>query len=148
MKKALLTLLYGVSFVMLASMASAKEDRPYNPDGPVSDVAFVRTKPGKFDDYMKWVDSVWKQTNEEAKKAGIVTGYSVFAVEPRNPGDPDLILSITYPNMAALDGITDKLDAITEKVEGSVSKSNQNDADRGSLRDVLGSELIREMILK
>ena len=50
--------------------------------------------------------------------------------------------------MATLDGINDKFDAVTEKVEGSVAKSNQNDIDRGSLREVLGSELIREMVLK
>jgi hypothetical protein len=147
MKKALLTLIFGASLVMSASMASAKEDRPYT-DGPVSDVSFVKTKPGKFDDYMKWIDTVWKQTNEEAKKAGIIVGYNVYSIEPRHPSDPDVILTITYPNMATLDGINDKFDAVTEKVEGSVAKSNQNDIDRGSLREVLGSELIREMVLK
>jgi hypothetical protein len=147
MKKALLTLIFGASLVMSASMASAKEDRPHT-DGPVSDVSFVKTKPGKFDDYMKWIDTVWKQTNEEAKKAGIIVGYNVYSIEPRHPSDPDVILTITYPNMATLDGINDKFDAVTEKVEGSVAKSNQNDIDRGSLREVLGSELIREMVLK
>jgi len=147
MKKGLLTLVFGVSLVMSASVASAKEDRPYK-DGPVTDVSFVRTKPGKFDDYMKWVDTVWKQTNEEAKKAGIIIGYKVSTSEPRSPSDPDLILEITYPNMATLDGITEKFDAIAEKVEGSVQKSNQNEIDRGSLRDVLGSVLTRELILK
>jgi hypothetical protein len=147
MKKTLLTLLFSASLVMPASMASAMEDRPYS-DGPVVDVSFIRTKPGKFDEYLKWIDTVWKQTNEEAKKAGIVVSYKVFTVEPRSPSDPDLILSITYPNMAVFDGINDKMDAVTEKVEGSVAKSNQNEIDRGSLRDVLGSELIRELLLK
>jgi hypothetical protein len=62
MKNTLLTLVVGVSLAMSASMASAKEDRPYT-DGPVSDVSFIKTKPGKFDDYAKWLDTVWKQTN-------------------------------------------------------------------------------------
>jgi hypothetical protein len=75
-------------------------------------------------------------------------GYNVYIVEPRHPGDPDIILSITYPNFATLDGINDKLDAIAEKVEGSVQKSNQNGIDRGQLREVLGSELIQELVLK
>jgi hypothetical protein len=147
MKKAQFALLLGASLAMSATMASAKEDRPYS-DGPVVDVSFIRTKPGKFDEYLKWIDTTWKQTNEEAKKAGIVVTYKVFTVEPRSPSDPDLILSITYPNMATFDGINDKMDAIAEKVEGSVEKSNQNEIDRGSLRDVLGSELIRELVLK
>ena len=147
MKKGLLTLLFGISLVMSASVTSAKEDRPYK-DGPVTDVSFIRTKPGRFDDYMKWVATVWKQSNEEAKKAGIIVGYRVSTSEPRNPSDPDLILEVTYPNMATFDGLTDKMDAIAEKVEGSVQKSNQNEIDRGSLRDVLGSVLTRELVLK
>jgi hypothetical protein len=64
------------------------------------------------------------------------------------PSDPDLILEITYPNMATLDGLTEKMDAIAEKVEGSVEKLNQNEIDRGSLRDVLGSVLTRELVHK
>jgi hypothetical protein len=97
---------------------------------------------------MKWLDTVWKQTNEESKKAGIVVGHNVFNAEPRTPSDPGIILSGTYPNMAIFDGINDKFDAITEKVEGSVEKTNQHDIGRGSLREVLGSELIREAVLK
>jgi hypothetical protein len=50
--------------------------------------------------------------------------------------------------MATFDGLTEKLDAVAEKVEGSVQKSNQNEIDRGSLRDVLGSVLTRELVLK
>ena len=147
MKKGLLTLLFSVSLVMTASMASAKEDRPYT-EGPVTDVAFIRTKPGKFDEYMKWVATVWKTENEEAKKAGIIIGYRVSTSEPRNPTDPDIILEITYPNMAAFDGLTEKYDSIAEKIEGSVAKSNLNEIDRGSLREVLGSVLTRELVLK
>jgi hypothetical protein len=147
MKKSLLTLLCSVSLIMSATMVSAKEDRPYT-DGPVTDVSFVKSKPGKFDEYMKWIATVWKQTNEEAKKAGILTDYRAYAIEARHPGDPDIILTVTYPNMAALDNLNDKYDAITEKVEGSVEKSNANAIDRESLREVLGSELIREMVIK
>lgn len=147
MKRSLWTLLLTVSFVMITSMASAKEDRPYT-EGPVTDVAFVRTKPGKFDEYMKWIATVWKQENDEAKKAGFVIGYRVSTSEPRNATDPDIILEITYPNMATLDGLTEKYDTIAEKIEGSVRKSNENDIDRGSLRDVLGSVLTRELVLK
>ena len=146
-KKGMLALLFTASLVMSASVVSANEDRPYK-EGPVTDVAFIRTKPGKFDDYMKWVATVWKQSNEEAKKAGIIIGYRVSTSEPRSPSDPDLILEVTYPNMATFDGLTEKLDAVAEKVEGSVQKSNQNEIDRGSLRDVLGSVLTRELVLK
>lgn len=147
MKKVMLALAFGVALVLSARYASAKVDYPYTP-GPVTDVSFIKTKPGQFDEYMKWIATVWKQTQEEAKKAGIVTDYKVFTVEPRNPGDADVILTVTFPNYAALDGLNDKLDAVAEKVEGSVQKANENAIDRGKLRDVLGSELIQELVLK
>jgi hypothetical protein len=130
-----------------ANVSSAMSDRPYT-DGPVSDVTFIRTKPGMFDEYMKWVSTTLKATLEEGKKAGFLVGYKIFSVEPRNPGDPDIIISMTYPNMAALDGLDDKMDAVAEKVEGSVAQSNANAIDREKLRTVLGSELIQEMVLK
>jgi hypothetical protein len=147
MKKMLFVLVFSASLVMSATMASAKEDRLYT-EGPVTDVSYIRTKPGKFDEYMKWIGTVWKQQNEEMKKAGIIIGYRVSTSEPRSPSDPDLILEITYPNMAAFDGLTDKMDTIAEKAAGSVEKSNQNTIDRGSLRDFLGSVLTRELVLK
>src|SRR5208283_3404326 len=147
MKKVTLALVLAAVFLVTPRIAAAMSDRPYT-DGPVSDVTFIRTKPGMFDDYMKWVATTLKATLEEGKKAGFIVGYKVFAVEPRNPGDPDVIISISYPNMAALDGINDKMDAVAEKVEGSVAQSNANAIDREKLRTVLGSELIQEMVLK
>jgi hypothetical protein len=147
MKKVILALVLAAVFVSTAKVASAMQDRPYT-NGPVSDVAFIKTKPGMFDDYMKWIATTWKATMEEGKKEGFITSYSVFSVEPRNPGDPDLIITISYPNMAALDGINDKMDAVAEKVEGSVAQSNANAIDREKLRTVLGSELIQELVLK
>jgi hypothetical protein len=147
MKKVMPALVLAAVFAVTAKVGSAMPDRPYT-DGPVTDVTFIKTKPGMFDEYMKWIATTFKATMEESKKAGFITSYAIFAVEPRNPGDPDIIITESFPNMAALDGINDKTDAVAEKVEGSVAQSNSNAVDREKLRTVLGSELIREMVLK
>ncbi len=147
MKYPLLVLLFGASMVLSATVVSAKEDRPYT-DGPVTDFTYIRTKPGMFDEYMKWLATVAKQLVDEEKKTGIVLDAKVYTVEPRRPSDPDVILSITYPNMAVFDGLDDRLDAITEKVEGSVKKANDAMIGREKLREVLGSELVREVVFK
>jgi len=147
MKYALLTLLGIASIGLSTTTASAMENRPYK-EGPVTEVSFVKTKPGMFDAYMKWVATTRKQMIDEEKKAGIIIESKVFTVEPRHPGDPDVILTETFANMATLDGLDDRLDPIMEKVAGSVQKSNEAAVDREKLREVLGSELIREMVLK
>ena len=146
MKNALMALMISVALVTSTGIASAQSMRPYK-DGPVTNVSYIRTKPGLFDDYMKYLGGSYKTQMEANQKAGLIVGYKVFSVTPRNAQDPDVILTITYPNMAALDR-TDEFDAISAKIAGTLETQNKAFADRGSMRDVIGGQLIREMILK
>ena len=133
-------------FSMGAVGAASADDKPYK-EGPVTDVAFIRVKPGKMLDYIAHLSGTYRQELEADKKAGLVTDYRIYEVAPRHPEDPNLILTVTYPNYAALDRVAD-FEAITAKVEGSVKASDKAFGERGSIRDVLGSELVRELILK
>jgi hypothetical protein len=136
-----------IAFALLVTTdTSAQGSRPYK-EGPVTEVSFVRVKPGLFDDYMKHLGGPYKAQMEAYQKAGLIVGYKVFAVTPRNAQDPNVILTITYPNMAALDR-TEEFDAISAKVVGSMESQNKAYADRGSIREVQGGQLMREMILK
>ena len=117
-------------------------------EGQVVNVARIRTVDGKFDDYMKWLDTTWKQQQEAAKKAGYLVSYEVIAVEPRTPDDPDLLLISRYKNWAALDGAMAKGDEIAKLVEGSVAASNQAQFARASIRHILGSSTMQVLDLK
>ena len=97
---------------------------------------------------MKFVSTTWKQEQELAKKAGDVLSYEVLTVEPRAPDDPDLILVVYYKNWAALDGSIAKGDAIAKAVSGSVSAADKAQADRASIRKVLGSSTMQVLKLK
>ena len=90
--------------------ALAQDAKPYK-DGPVSDVSYIRTKPGQFDNYMKWLAGPWKNLMDAQKKAGLVSDYAVYMTEPATPNDPDLILVVTMPNMAALDRTDEAFEA-------------------------------------
>ena len=125
----------------------AEDARAYK-EGPVTEVTYVKIKPGQFDNYMKWLDTSFKGENEAFIKAKIITGYKVYGNQARDAHDADLILSVTYANMAALDNLNERSDAITEKFEGNLDKQNQGFQDRGSMREILGSKYIRELILK
>jgi hypothetical protein len=122
-------------------------DRPYT-EGPVSVVTSIRTENGMFDDYVAWLAGRWKQEMDAQKKAGIVLDYRVYVATPRNSNEPDLYLEVIYKNWASFDGLTAKLDPITEKFAGSLQKSNAEMAARGKLRRVLGDEVIQQLILK
>jgi hypothetical protein len=128
--------------------AAAKDDneKPFT-EGPVTEVAFIRVKDGKFIEYMNYLNSTWKAEHEAEKKAGLIVDYKIYNATPRTPNDANLILTVTFPNYAALDK-TPEFEAIAIKVEGSLKAADKGYADRASLRSVIGSELLRELILK
>ena len=136
---------------LLASLslgsAVVAADRAYS-EGPVVDVASVRTEPGMFDEYLKYLAGPYKQQMEELKKAGIILDYSVYSANPRGPHDPDLYLITVYKNFAALDGLDARSDAITETIFGDMAAQTDATVKRGKLRTLLGNEYIRELELK
>jgi hypothetical protein len=96
---------------------------------------------------MKWPATSYKELMEANKKAGLIVGYAVYSAQARSPHEADLIQTTTYANTAALDRI-DEGDAVAAKVLGSNDAPNKAYAERGAMREVLGSELIRELVLK
>jgi hypothetical protein len=131
----------------LTSAAAFAEEHAFT-EGPVVNVAAIRTEPGKFDEYMKFLATTWKAEQEAGKKMGDVINYKVITVEPRSENDPDLYLVVTYKNWATLDGATAKSDAVAKQIEGSVDASNKGTVDRGKIRRVLGSFTGQELNLK
>ena len=123
------------------------DGRNYN-DGPIVNIASIRTVDGHFDDYMQWLATTWKKEEEAAKKAGLITKYQVLVTQPQGPNDPDIYLVVEYKNWAAFDGLGGKLDAVSAQVEGSVEKANQAEADRAKIRTVLGSKTLQVAELK
>jgi hypothetical protein len=97
---------------------------------------------------MTWLAGPYKQAMEAQKAAGVIVSYAVYAAVPRGPEDPDVYLITTYKNMAALDGLSARLDPIYEKLQGSMADQNKAYIERGKMRTVLGDELIRQMVLK
>ena len=117
-------------------------------EGPVVTVSYIRTEPGRFDDYMAYLAGNYKRLMEEQKKAGIILDYGIYSAEQRNEHDPDLMLTVTYANMAALDNLDEKTRAITAKVWGSRQASTAASIDRGKLRKEVGGQTLRKLILK
>jgi hypothetical protein len=110
-------------------------------------VDYIHVEYGHFEEYIDWLNSTWKPTMEATKKAGLIIDYKVFRLTPKSPDQPNIYLWITYKNMAALDkGV--ELEAVAKKVIGSTEVQNKARVARSEYRKVLGTELIREIILK
>ena len=50
--------------------------------------------------------------------------------------------------MAALNGMDEKFRSVSEKVAGASKEQEKRAEERGKIREVLGTKLVRELILK
>ena len=139
---------FGFALAVSAFFSSAKAQvgRTYD-EGQVTAVTYLKIEYGRFDDYVKWLTSTWKPTMEAKKKAGLIVDYKVFSARPKSPNEPNVILMLTYNNMAGLDKAAEE-EAVAEKVIGSADVQDRARVERSEYRKVLGSELIRELVLK
>ena len=131
----------------LSLNARAQEERQYT-DGPVTEVDYIHVEYGHFEEYIEWVNSTWKPTMEAMKKAGLIIDYKVFSATPKSPDQPNIYLWITFKNAAAALDKGVELEDVAKKVIGSTEAQNKARVFRNEYRKVLGTELIRELILK
>jgi hypothetical protein len=132
----------------LTPALAADNNAPPFENGTVLDVASIQTKDGHFNDYMRWLASDWKRQEEALKKAGVITDYHVYLVQNQRAGEPDIFLTQTYKNMAVFDATQAQQYALQAKIAGSIAKSDQGQASRGSMRTLMGDVMMREAVLK
>jgi len=131
----------------LSLNARAQDVRQYT-DGPVTEVNYIQVEYGHFEEYIDWLNSTWKPTMEATKKAGLIIDYKVFSLTPKSPDQPNIILWITYKNAAAALDNGVELEEVAKKVIGSTEVQNKARVGRNEYRKVLGTEYVRELILK
>jgi hypothetical protein len=132
---------------LLLLSAHAQDERHYT-DGPVTEVSYIQVEYGHFEEYIDWLNSTWKPTMEATKKAGLIIDYKVFSATPKSPDQPNIILWITYKNAAAALDKNIELEDVAKKVICSTDCQNKARVARNEYRKVLGTEYIRELILK
>ena len=131
----------------LSLNARAQDERQYT-EGPVTEEDYVQVEYGHFEEYIDWLNLTWKPTMEAMKKAGLIIDYKVFRLTPKSADQPNIVLWITYKNgMAAFDQGAE-LEDVAKQVIGSTEFQNKARVHRNDYRKVLGTEYIRELILK
>jgi len=131
----------------LSLNARAQDERQYT-EGAVTEEDYVQVEYGHFEEYIDWLNSTWKPTMEAMKKAGLIIDYKVFRLTPKSADQPNIVLWITYKNgMAAFDKGAE-LEDVAKQVIGSTEFQNKARVHRNDYRKVLGTEYIRELILK
>jgi hypothetical protein len=101
-----------------------------------------------FNAYINDLSNIWRKFLETRKADGDVIRYSMYSnVNPRE-GEPDLYLVVTYANWAAVDRGVEYFDEISSKVIGSPDEMREAAVDRGELRTIGSTYLLREITFK
>lgn len=144
-------IMFGMAMLVMA-FATMYGQEHYT-EGNLREVSFYRTKPGQFDEYMKYLRANFLPMQEEAKKQGLIVGYSVMLKTPATASDWDVAIVTIHKNFAALDynkGDEDRMNAIMEKQYKTADQNKQQQmmAKRFEMRDYIGTNYIREVTLK
>lgn len=129
------------------AVPAAAQESSYKP-GTVWEVGRIDVLPGQFENYMDWLAGQWKRVNDLAKAEGIVVDYHVLASTHPRDGEPDVILVVEYKDYQT----TAQQEAFNEKVNAMLSLSDRAagaaSAERGKMREQMGSVQYQELILK
>ena len=133
--------------LVFGTQASIAQDKAYK-EGTVWSVSFIKVKPGMFDVYMRDLAVQRKKLMDEAKKQGLIVSERMFSGSASGRDDWDLMLMVEYKNWAALDGLSDKFDALALKLVGSEEKQVQMMVKRTEVREILGEKTLQEITFK
>ena len=131
---------------MLSMTATAQVK--YN-EGPVDRVVLLHILPGHFDAFMddlkKNIVPIW----EAQQKAGLIERYGMFLNTTRStPDDWDFGYELVYKNMAALDGLPDKVYEMRMKQYGNATAEQKVIDKRVENVHVVSSYLLRDITLR
>jgi len=129
------------------SKTSGGSSAPYN-EGSIWALTMIKTKTGLTDEYFKQITGTVKPVYEEAKKQKVILDYKILNGEASDAHDFNILIMVEYPNMAAFDGLRDKMDPLLTKVMGSEEQRQQMAVKRLDIREILGTKTMREVTLK
>lgn len=152
MKK--LTLVAILCCCSLGFVQKAQAQENYT-EGPVWVVNYYRTKPGKFDDYLKFLRANYAKSVAKQKQAGIIVDSKILINPAVNgPDDWDVAVAYLYSDFGRMNyskAEEDQMDKISAEIAGEKNKEKRdakNDSTRFPLRDFLRTRWLREITLK
>jgi hypothetical protein len=132
----------------LVALVTAKAQVPYN-QGAVERVVLVHILPGHGDAFMADLKANIVPLWEKQKAAGLIQGYQMFLNSTSSgPEDWDFGYTLTYTNMAALDGLPDKVYDLRMKQYGDKTSEQKVIDKRVENVRIVSSMLIRDITLR
>lgn len=139
--------LAALALAITAAPALAQQS-PNTTPTTVTRVTLVKIKPGHGDQFWADIRQNLKPVYDEQKRQGLLTDYSVATKSTTDsPDDWGVVITVTYPNWAALDTFTSRSDPITLKHYGSAANRTAAILARIEHATIVSSFLVRNQIV-
>jgi hypothetical protein len=140
--------LAALALMLCAAPALAQQGSPNTTPGTVTRVVLLHIKPGHNDMFWQDMRQHAKPVYDEEKRQGILVNYTTGTKSTTdNPDDWNVVLTLTYPNWAALDNLTSRTDPITLAHYGSAAARTAAGLARSEHSIVVASFLVRDQAL-
>ena len=100
-------------FFLSSAFAEVYED--YEPSEQFIQLTVVAVEPNYLDDYLVNLKKTWVRAMEIQKELGYVVDYSVYTSD--NANSPNVWLTITYENMAAMQPSEEQYNKVNSELE-------------------------------
>ena len=133
----------------LPLFAQAEMWKDYSPSEEVTELVVIDVKANYVDDYLMQIKKTWVRAMEIQKEMGHIVDYGIWT---SNVSDsPNVFLTATYKNMAAMQGSEERYDAVTEAMRAiSMSDDEQDSMAKGyeDIREMVDYKLLRRITYK
>lgn len=118
----------------------------YTPQEQVIELTYVKVDEGQLDTYLAGLKDTWVRANEVSKDLGQITSYGIYSV-PYGANEANLVLRVTYPDMAALNASKERYDEfIAAWGRQNMDRANQTVIEvYNNIRKIRGTYLLREL---
>ena len=106
-------LLFLAIFFLSSAFAEVYED--YEPSEQFIQLTVVAVEPNYLDDYLVNLKKTWVRAMEIQKELGYVVDYGVYTSD--NANSPNVWLTITYENMAAMQPSEEQYNKVNSELE-------------------------------
>jgi hypothetical protein len=114
-------------------------------DGPVYVAWYAHVEDGRWWDYMKFLDRVYRVELDALRSKGLIVGYQIVRSEARSHDDWNLAIILEYRNMAALDVPPEELESTELEASKAIPGIKELEKDRDNIRKVIGIRTYREI---
>ena len=124
-------------------------------EGPVWVITYYRTKPGKFDDYLKYIRSTYQALQAENKRQGLILDYKTFINSAQvDDKDWNIAFATLFPSYGKAMDYNAADDARGKAIAEKHYKTADEDKQRAMIeprfgwRDFVSQRIVREVNLK